>query len=206
MADRETLLGPSGIWLFGRTVDDLEIKQEMAKGKNPKVDPEGHDPFVGPRESCNNFLRNQLLCGAEDKDSKPQFARIYGFSYEGSYYDLPWPALFLVHGPGVDAETGHGRYSIRPDNPSRTGLGATDFTFAEGLKAWSYDRADFSMRLDVDSGTFEQILLDLVFGGGGGPSVSGVRVQGVRVSGVRARGVRVSGVRARGGRDGDAGD
>ena len=62
------------------------------------------------------------------------------------------------------------------------------------------------IRLDVDSGSFEQILLDLVLGGGGGPSVSGVRDRGPSVSGVRVSGVRVAGVRARGGRDGDSGD
>ncbi len=194
MAERETLLSPSGIWLFGREVEDLEVKKS------------DHDPFPKGRISGNDFLRDQLDKDADDKKKRARFARIYGFSYEGHYYDLPWSALFLVHGPGVEAETGMGRYSIRPDDPSRTGLGVADFTFAENLKAWSYDKADLSMRLDVESGTFEQILLDLVLGGGGGPSVSGVRARGPSVSGVRVKGVRVAGVRARGGRDSDSGD
>jgi hypothetical protein len=85
-------------------------------------------------------------------------------------------------------------------------MAAQDFSLADNLMAWSYDRADLSIRMDVDSGSFEQILLDLILGGGGGPSVSGVRARGPSVSGVRVRGVRVAGVRARGGRDGDSGD
>jgi hypothetical protein len=31
----------------------------------------------------------------------PNLARIYGFSFEGAYYGLPRPSLFLVHGPGT---------------------------------------------------------------------------------------------------------
>ena len=90
-------------------------------------------------------------------------------------------------------------------------MAAQDFSFADDPMVWSYDRADLSIRMDVDSGSFEQILLDLVLGGGGGPSVSGTRVSGARVAGARVSGARVSGARVagarvRGGRDGDNGD
>ncbi len=188
--------------LFGKVVEDLKI---VTPG--PPPDPR-HGPFVKPRTGPNTFLENQL------KGEGCCFARIYGFSFEGCYYDLPWPTLFLVHGKGEDAETAPGaaRVSRAPDDPSRTGLGAADFSFADDLKVWSYDRADLSIRLDVDSGTFEQILLDLVLGGGGGgpvvsgARVSGARVAGARVSGARVSGARVAGARVRGGRDGDASD
>ncbi len=202
---RETLLSASSIWLFGRVVEDLEIRQA------------DHDPFIEPRDSCNNFLANQLGCHDSDPARAPRLARIYAFSYEGTYYELEWPALFLVHGPGAAAEAGAGGAgtSAVPGDPSRTGLSQTDFEFAANLRVWSYDRADLSIRLDVDSGSFEQILLDVIFGGGGGGSMSGARVSGARVAGARVAGARVAGARvagarvagarARGGRD-DGGD
>jgi len=200
----ETLLSPSNVVLIGRVVEDLNVVIPDRPPIPPGTPDPRHGPFTVNRTSPNRFLEDQLGAAAN-----PQIARIYGFSYEGRYYDLPWPAMFLVHGPGEQLESqpgGGSRVSRAPEEPDHTGMAAQDLSFADDLMAWSYDRADLSIRMDVDSGTFEQILLDLVFGGGGGPSVSGVRVQGVRVSGVRAHGVRVSGVRARGGRDGDSGD
>lgn len=200
----ETLLSPSNVVLFGRIVEDLDVV--VPNRPPPAPPPPGPDPRHGPfamdRTGPNRFLETQLA------DPNVAFARIYGFSYEGRYYDLPWPTLFLVHGPGVPAETvpGAGRVSRAPEEPDHTGMAAQDFSLADNLMAWSYDRADLSIRMDVDSGSFEQILLDLILGGGGGPSVSGVRARGPSVSGVRVRGVRVAGVRARGGRDGDSGD
>ncbi len=197
---RETLLSASSIWLFGREVEDLKIKQP------------NHDPFVEPRDSCNNFLGNQLGCHGDEAGKSPRFARIYAFSYEGTYYELEWPTLFLVHGPGAAAEVGAGGGGAtnKPGDPSRTGLAQTDFEFAANLRVWSYDRADLSIRLDIDSGSFEQILLDVIFGGGGGAvsgarvsgaRVAGARVAGARVAGARVAGARVAGARARGGRD-----
>ncbi len=198
----ETLLSPGNILLFGRVVEDIDIIEPPGPPPDPR-----HGPFVEDRKGPNRFLENQLT------GDDCCFARIYGFSFEGCYYDLPWPTLFLVHGKGEDAETAPGaaRVSRAPDDPSRTGLGAADFSFADDLKVWSYDRADLSIRLDVESGTFEQILLDLVLGGGGGPVVSGARVSGARVSGARVSGARVRGARVAGarvgvGRDGDSSD
>ncbi len=201
----ETLLSPSNIVLFGRVVEDLNVvvPNRPPPGPPPPGPDPRHGPFTTDRTGPNIFLETQL-----DPNANPMIARIYGFSYEGRYYDLPWPTMFLVHGPGDPVETlpGAARVSRAPEEPDHTGMAAQDFSFADDLMAWSYDRADLSIRMDVESGSFEQILLDLVLGGGGSPSVSGVRVQGVRVAGVRARGVRVAGVRARGGRDGDSGD
>jgi uncharacterized protein YjbI with pentapeptide repeats len=89
--------------------------------------------------------------------------------------------------------------SRAPDDSDRSGLGAQDFSFADGLRVWSYDSADFSIRLDMETGTFEQILLDLM-GDDGGAAVSGARVSGARVSGARVSGARVSGARVSGAR------
>jgi uncharacterized protein YjbI with pentapeptide repeats len=90
---------------------------------------------------------------------------------------------------------------------------AADFQLADDLRVWSYDKADYTIRMDVETGMFEQVLLDMFFGGDGGVSgarvsgarVSGARVSGARVSGARVSGARISGARLSGGR-GDAVD
>ncbi len=133
------------------------------------------------------------------------FARIYGFSYDGTYYDLPRPTLFLVHGEGeLVTDPSPGDNAARaPTSPTDIGLAAADFQFADQLMVWAYDKADYTIRMDVETGMFEQVLLDMFFDGGGGVSgarVSGARVSGARVSGARVSGARVSGARVSGAR------
>ena len=96
--------------------------------------------------------------------------------------------------------SGDERQSRAPDEPSRSGLGAQDFSFADDLKVWSYDKSDFTVRLDVDSGTFEQVLLDIIFGSdvAGMPGVSGASVRGASVRGASVRGASVRGASVRG--------
>jgi hypothetical protein len=208
----ETLLSPSNVLLFGRVVEDLQI-----------VHTHDHNPFVEGRKTANNLLGQQVLHQKTVAGDRARFARIYGFSFEGTYYDLPRPVLFLVHGPGVPAETVADvrpeppetppppappppphpaqRVARSPDDPSRTGVAAPDFSFSDGLMVWSYDKADYTIRMDVETGMFEQVLLDACFGDGwDGPMVSGGRVSGGRVSGGRVAGGRVSGGRVSGGR------
>ena len=172
-------------------------------------------PFESDRGFSNRRGINRQL---EEQMNGAGFARIYGFSYEGRYYDLARPALFMVHGDGEPASL-PGKLSGKggkkdEDNPhlaraplqaSETGLAASDFQFAEALRVWSYDKADYTIRMDVETGMFEQVLLDAeldedaiaTFSGGQRARVSGQRA---RVSGQRAR---VSGQRARASDRGD---
>jgi hypothetical protein len=167
-----------------------------------------HSPFVRRRGPANNELLTQL------QGANRCFARIYGFSYEGTYYDLPQPSLFMVHGRGIRAtqardRIGNPRPARAPGSPSLTGVAAADFQFADDARVWSYDKADYTIRMDVATGMFDDVLIDPFFGGdGGGVSgarVSGARVSGARVSGARVSGARISGARLSGGR-GDATD
>lgn len=195
----ETLLSPSNILLYGRELKDLQIAQ-IKDGDDGK---DSHTPFTVRRTGVNRQLEEQLAA------NNAIIARIYGFSYEGIYCDLPRPALFLVHGPGEPvtkpaAERNNTNVARAPGEPSLTGVAAADFQFVDGLMAWSYDTADQTIRMDVEAGTFHQVLLDMYFGSGG-PAVSGARVSGARVSGARVSGARVSGARLSGGR-GDASD
>ena len=191
----ETLLSPSNILLYGRVVNDLNIQHPMANGGS-------HSPFIVARSGGDRELEHQLTA------ENAVIARIYSFSYEGAYYDLPRPALFLVHGQGVlvtsvAPKNGEGEGppgdAIAPGEPSLSGVAAADFQFADGIMAWSYDKADHTIRMDVEAGEFEDVLLKMFFSGGG-PAVSGSRVSGSRVSGSRVSGSRLTGGR------GDASD
>lgn len=153
----ETILSASNILLYGRVVNDLKIVHHDPGPPPGPSEEELHRPFVVGRKGQNKFLQDQL----EEPDAT--IARIYGFSYEDNYYDLPKPALFLVHGDGEDAETGVGgnpRASRAPDTPDRSGVAAQSYSLADDLKVWSYDKGDFSVRFDIETGPLEQILLE----------------------------------------------
>lgn len=164
----------------------------------------------GGRLGSNNFVDLQL---ADDAC----FARIYGFSYEGAYFDLPSPTLFLVHGEGMNATEFQGTRnsppnlaSRAPNEPSLSGVGSADFQIANDIVVWSYDKSDFTIRMDVMTGMLEHVLLNVFFEHDApalaGGRVSGGRVSGGRVSGGRVSGGRVSGGRVSGGRVSGSGD
>ena len=109
------------------------------------------------RRGSNKQLEQQLTPSA-------LFARIYGFSYEGSYYELPKPVIFLVHTEGALASEakiagGGPRPGRAPRDTDLTGLAAVGFDFADELRVWSYDQADYTIRMDVETGMFEDVLL-----------------------------------------------
>jgi len=156
---RETLLSQSAVWLFGRKMDDIEIVVKPYKQYPIKEMGDAEDTL--PRLGNNNFLLNQFRFTGD-----PILARIYAFSYEGQYYDMQRPTVFLVHGGGVDPEgppfrtpKQEGDISRSPPNVERTGVGTQSGNFARGMRAWAYDRADFTIRLDVETGSFDNVLL-----------------------------------------------
>jgi hypothetical protein len=133
-------------------------------GQEQKVDEPGllEPPREPPRKGDNNFLQRQLQA------PEARLVRIYGFSYEGHYYDLAKPAIFLVHGPGSDPEAirpanalPNARVDRAPADADRTGVASTPSSFSEDMRVWAYDKGDFSIRLDIETGPFDQILLDL---------------------------------------------
>ena len=183
----ESLLSFSEVLLFGRVLDDLVYKQKPST-----------------KQGNNRHLDEQFEEGKEI----PQFAKIYGFAHEGTYFDLPDPAIFLVHGDGQSATDGNlpGQLASRaPNDPSKSGVAAADFQIANDIKVWKYDKSDQTMRMDVMTGMLEQILLDVYFGydgaGVSGAKVSGAKVSGAKVSGAKVSGAKVSGAKARGSGD-----
>ncbi len=135
----EKLIHASTILLFGRLVQDVKIVAAT----------DAEDPRPLPRNSANNLLQKEVT----QSSGQPErgLARIYAFSYEGHYYDLSKPALFVVHGPGDPAVT---------RAVEHTGLAASAVEFAPDVRVWAYDKSDLSIRLDIETGTFDQILLE----------------------------------------------
>ena len=135
----EKLMNASTILLFGRLVQDVQIVAAT----------DAKDPKPVPRHSANSLLQNEVAQATGQP--KRGLARIYAFSYEGHYYDLSKPALFVVHGPGDSPVTPAAEH---------TGLAASVLEFAPDVRVWAYDKSDLSIRLDIETGTFDQILLE----------------------------------------------
>ena len=137
----ENLARASRILLFGRVVEDVQINASRGSGSSAKraakstsLEPQGVD----------HALADQIAAEGSC------LARVYAFSYEGGYYELARPALYLVQGAGDEVLS----------TIETTGVAATPDKFATDLRVWAADKADFSVRLDVETGTLEQILLD----------------------------------------------
>jgi hypothetical protein len=111
------------------------------------------------------------LAGVEITATEPavNFARIYAFSFDGTFCNLPRPAIFLVHGLGKYIARG-GEFGR--SNLDEAGVVAKDWEFVSDMHAavpisyWEYEKGDFSLRLDSDAGQFEQILLQAALRGG----------------------------------------
>jgi hypothetical protein len=179
----ETLLQVSSIFLFGREMEDLVLNRT---GFSPP-------PERLPRGGSNLFIQKQL----ENADAT--LARIYAYSYEGGFYELAKPTIFLVHGRGRDPEfppAVDARATRAPGISEQTGLASQIGSFAKDMKVWAYDKGDFTIRMDVLTGPFDEMLLGMEAGGGDPRSLSGslARSSGAmaRSSGVMARSSGVS--------------
>lgn len=163
----ETLLNASSVLLFGRLVDDLRIEASASES--------GHD---GP----SGHLEQQFRA----KD--PNFARIYGFGQDGIYHLLPTPALFLVHGPGTPAADALSGLKARGGDggPADGQAQPVGPLLPDDMMVWSYDRADYSIRLDIRTGTLDQLLH-------AAPGTRGMSVQGMSIQGMSIRGMSLRG-------------
>jgi hypothetical protein len=149
----ETLLTQSAVKMYGRVLKGVKLLPLEA----------GDASNLG----FNKFLRQQFNGNFNPDDQRgqnvPRLARIYAFSFEGAFYNLPRPAIFLVHGNGKPIQ-GSGTY----DAPGRNGLAvlddsgipARDFVFETDVRYWEYDKDDISLRLDSFSGTLDDILIE----------------------------------------------
>jgi len=179
----ETLLTPSSIKLYGRVVSSLTYKNDTS----------------GTGLGDNKFLQRQLEANGKNP---PTLARIYAFSFEGQFYAIPRPPIFLVHGSGTPV----GNW-VGPSTVDQAGVAGREWDFSgnwdqtagghpgpNDLYYWEYEKGDFSLRLDLEAGPFEQILLQMALRGGAGVSGAGVSGAGVSGAGVSGAGVSGAGV------------
>ena len=154
----ENLLAPCRIKLYGREVQDIVLTAPATPPSPPTQPPPPPPPPSPYSYGANFFLREQLQAPGA------RLARIYAFSYEGSYYMLPKPAIFLVHGigedPNVPAPAAASHVSRGPNTTHNTGLVGKNWEFSADTRMWEYDKGDFSLRFDIETGSLEQILLE----------------------------------------------
>jgi hypothetical protein len=164
----ENLFTPSAIKLFGREFRGLSVNQSFQGEKDhPPLEKRARIPSDAVQQTLQDAqgyrqnpgrleraLRKVALDA--DKNNHARFARIYGFAYEGQYYELPRPILFLVYGPGKSPEGG--RFTVQD-----VGLAAKDWSFASDIMMWEFDDKDVSMCLDIESGPMKEILLQPIF-------------------------------------------
>jgi hypothetical protein len=184
----ETMLTSTGIKLYGRVMTELHLYlgpelRAIIAGANQAAAAEAARegatadgvrtavagflagfPAADPEQRVGNnrFLQQQL------RDPDARIGRIYSFSYDGHYYDLPRPVLLLVHGEGQAVRpTPAADAPPAPLPTNRTALDASgvmarEWEFSSGdIRYWEYDKGDFSFRMDVESGPLEQILLEM---------------------------------------------
>jgi hypothetical protein len=163
----ENLFSPSAIKLFGREFKGLSVNQPFKDGQ-PPLEERARIPIdrvqdqlqgkQGYRQSPGRLERalRKVAFDAAADNNHARFARIYGFAYEGQYYELPRPILFLVYGAGKPAEGA--RFTVQD-----VGLAAKDWTFASDIMMWEFDDKDVSMCLDIESGPLKEILLQPIF-------------------------------------------
>jgi hypothetical protein len=191
----ETLLSSSLLLLYGREMTDITLA------------PGAYAPAVPPG-STNKLVESNLTA------TDATLARIYAFSFEGQFYELAAPAIFVVHGKGEDPQPSPvGNVAVGPGRIDEIGVAYQYGSFAPDTKVWAYDKTDYSVRLDIASGPLDEILLgaelldddgDFHFGGGkvGGGKVGGGKVGGGKVGGGKVGGGKVGGGKVGGGKVG----
>lgn len=179
--DFETLFEPTRIWLFGKPFPTIEYVQTSMTGAGdvagagadathanefaPYTAPVAGTELGMPPRRIERALRRRQPNAAQNQPAvEPIFARIYSFSFEGHYYNLPRPLLFLVYGDGAVNN------ARRPEEPRVAGgvpfntkfigIEAKDWIFSDDIRMWQVDKKDLAVCLDVEVGNYQEVLLD----------------------------------------------
>jgi hypothetical protein len=158
--------------------DEQEPSEEDEEWADPTM---VKDPYrIGDgrplrRRHPNRLLADQLM------SPDARLARIYAFSFQNEFFELVKPAIFVVNGNGViPLRSQNDRRNEFPDDPGGprgdereqreygsplglTGLAQIGGNLATELRVWAYDRDDYSLRLDMMTGTFDRILIEHEF-------------------------------------------
>ena len=157
----ETFFEPTRIWLFGKPFTALTYNRAAMNNEFADyVAPARGEPLPTPPKRIDRTLRRQ---DGPKHDLAPILARIYSFSYEGYYYKLPRPLLFLLNGDGQRRHRqpeGQRDHSGVHFDTKFTGLEAKDWNFSDDIRVWQVDRKDLTVCLDVEIGNYQEVLLD----------------------------------------------
>lgn len=175
----EDLYEPTKVYLFGKRFKSLEFRSGDLLKTNHKSDMKEKDEARGgnnqamPPPRLERTLRSKAASTGtvpgrdndtlREADQEPTLARIYSFSYEGHYYKLPRPLVYLVWGDGEDPETQKGKSASSTFSTRDTGLASKGFRFGRDIRAWKMDRLDISVAIDIEVGKLENILIEPVF-------------------------------------------
>src|SRR3546814_17991270 len=75
------------------------------------------------------------------------------------------PVLLLVHGEGQQVEGFRPEDNYRrplahpPGDADSVGIAAQIGNYAQDMRVWAYDKSDFTICVDVDTGTFAEVIL-----------------------------------------------
>jgi hypothetical protein len=134
---QEALLAPAGIRMFGRSFVGLTVG-ELG------VHPNANAPLLTLLRSLTPAARAQL-----------QLARIYGYSYQGNYFKLAEPTVFLVYDAGIEVTPGQWPIPL-----GELGVEFKDEVFASQVRMWFFDQLDMGIRIDITIGWMQDILLE----------------------------------------------
>ena len=187
VATRESLLTPSAVKLYGRVITGLNINVEGARnelGANQFLREQlavGVHPRLARIYGFSYFGRYTALArpaiflvhGRGDPASPRAPSAI--LSEEDARGNNPArPAIDPAPGPEPAEIPNAVPDSTPPNNSARfnPGPNSVDFSgqavkcceFSSDMRVWEYDRGDFSLRLDIDSGPLERILVDAELG------------------------------------------
>ena len=169
--DFETFFEPTRIWLFGKPFPSLVYaRNSMGPGPgnaNEFVNyPDAGAADVGllnqlpmPPRRIERALRRQYVDPAGNAHA-PIFARIYSFSFEGHYYTLPRPLLFLVSNNGQSPQRVGFVNGYPAFDTKFVGIEAKDWQFSNDILGWAVDKRDLAVCLDMEVGPYQEILLD----------------------------------------------
>ena len=179
----ETFFEPTRIWLFGKLFPSLVYNAKTMSGTGDVPGAENdathaneftaYDTSVAP-PTGDSKMPPRRIERLLRRDGSRNFARVYSFSYEGHYYTLPRPVLFLLTGAGhnpQDAATAAG--GVFPFRTKFSGVGARDWTFSEDIKVWAVDRKDLAVCLDMEVANYQELLLNPSMASGRGAASRG---------------------------------
>lgn len=186
---RETLLSASAVKLYGRIIRGLRInlvdaRDELGGNRFLREQLEAQTDSAGnPAQPRLARIYGFSYYGQYTALSRPAIFLVHGKGTPASprapavlQKDSSKEGILVVDVEkdldesdddegGSSVNVSLGRLSTGPNDIDRTGEATKNAEFAAGVRVWEYDRADFSLRLDIDSGPLERILIDREEGG-----------------------------------------